>query len=191
MDDLPRYAAWGHQGARSGFEVLFLDRIDGGCRFEGYSAAVEDGEPWAVRYALLVDEDWTTERIEVTGHSAESHGSLVLEHDGSGHWRLDGETAGDLEGCMDVDLEASAFTNALPIHRLNLAVSQAANARAAWVRARDLRVEPLDQSYARVADEGGLERYDYSAPALDFSAQLAYDRHGLVVNYPGLSTRVI
>ncbi len=190
MADLPSHAAWRHEGARTGFEVLFLARVDGGYSFEGYSTGVEDARPWAVNYAIVVDEGWGTEWVEVTARSPQGNRSLVLEHDGAGHWRVDGETAGDLAGCMDVDLEASAFTNALPIRRLNPAVGQVTTARAAWVRARDASVEPLEQSYERVADEGGLQGYDYSAPALDFSARLAYDRHGLLVGYPGLSTRV-
>jgi uncharacterized protein len=44
--------------------------------------------------------------------------STVLEADGHGQWKVDGEAAPQLDGCLDVDLEASAFTNALPVHRL-------------------------------------------------------------------------
>ncbi len=126
----------------------------------------------------------------MSGRSPKGAHALSLEHDGEGGWRLDGQPAPALEGCLDVDLEASVFTNALPVRRLALGVGERAEARAAWVRALDLSVEPLHQAYARVEHDGALRRYDYSAPALDYSAQLEYDDNGLLVDYPGLAVRV-
>jgi hypothetical protein len=95
-----------------------------------------------------------------------------------------------LDGCLDVDLEASATTNALPIHRLGLSVGGRADAPAAYVRAPTLRVERLEQTYARLPDDGEIARYEYVAPAFDFSAVLTYDRFGLVLDYPGIAVRV-
>src|SRR5262249_7323974 len=46
--DLPATAAWRHLDARTGFEVLFLSRETDGYFLEGYTAAVEEGEAWAV-----------------------------------------------------------------------------------------------------------------------------------------------
>jgi uncharacterized protein len=114
-----------------------------------------------------------------------------LEGDGSGGWRVDGKPARELDGCLDVDLEASAFTNALPVHRLRLDVGQAAEAPAAYVRAVDLRVLRLEQRYARLEDEGGHSRYDYVSPDHDFTCVLVYDEFGLVVDYPGIAVRVV
>jgi hypothetical protein len=53
-----------------------------------------------------------------------------------------------------------------------------------------LRVERLEQTYARLPDEGERARYEYVAPAFDFSAVLTYDRFGLVLDYPGIAVRV-
>jgi hypothetical protein len=33
-------------------------------------------------------------------------------------------------------------------------------------------------------------QYDYFAPSFDFSAKLAYDQFGLILDYPGLAVRV-
>jgi hypothetical protein len=97
----------------------------------------------------------------------------------------------DVAGCLDVDLEGSAFTNAFPVHRLGLNVGEQADAPAAYVRANDLRVERLEQSYARLPDDGDRSRYDYASPAFDFRAELVYDRFGLVLDYPGIAVRVL
>ena len=81
------------------------------------------------------------------------------------------------------------MTNTLPVHRLGLAEGGQAESPAAYVRALDLNVERLEQSYRRIADDGGRQRYDYAAPAFGFTACLAYDQSGLVVDYPGIARR--
>ncbi|HYC81655.1 MAG TPA: putative glycolipid-binding domain-containing protein [Solirubrobacterales bacterium] len=187
---LPPFAAWRHRDAREGFEVVFPRQSGDGYRLEGHTAAVEAGEAWSVGYAIDVGPDWRTRRAQVTGRSASGRRETALEGDGSGHWRLDGEACPHLDGCFDVDLESSSFTNAMPIHRLGLAVGQHAEAPAAYVRALDLSVERLEQAYARLEDDGSRRRFDYTAPRFDFRCVLVYDESGLVLDYPGIASRI-
>jgi hypothetical protein len=179
----PGVAAWRHCDARSGFEVVYIEASDSGVRVEGYANAVEEGDAWAVEYLLVLDESWATQSARVR---ARTH---VVELQRNGGWRVNGKDAPELAGCIDVDLEASAFTNALPVHRLGLAVGEAAEAPAAYVRARDLSVAVLEQRYARLPDDGDRARFHYAAPAFDFEAELVYDASGLVIDYPGIATR--
>lgn len=188
--DLPASAAWRHEVAREGFEVV-LTRADGaGCRFEGHTAAVEDGYAWAVRYVISLDERWATRSARVWGWSAAGEREVRLDADGRGRWALDGSPAPELDGCLDVDLESSACTNTFPVHRLALRVGRSAEAPAAYVRALDLRVERLDQRYKRIGDDADHARYEYRAPRFGFECRLAYDASGLVIDYPGIATRV-
>ena len=166
-----RFAAWRHHDARDGFEVVFYE----GRRFEGTTAAIEYGRPFAVRYVIELDDEWRTRRAEVHGQT----GTVVLEGDGDGHWLVDGVPAPHVEGCLDVDLESSALTNAFPVAR------EAADAPAAYVRAFDLSVQRLEQHYVRL----GPRRYDYTSPAFDFRCELVYGDDGLVIDYPGIATR--
>ncbi len=53
--DPPRQAAWRHREALDGFEVVLLRSQGGGWLLEGDTAAVEEGEAYAVRYAIEVD----------------------------------------------------------------------------------------------------------------------------------------
>lgn len=192
MAELPGSAAWRHVDAREGLEVVFIRAQDAGLRVEGHVSAVEDRVAWSVRYELILDEAWRTRSAHVSAASeAGGRRDLRLTHDGAGGWRIAGEPAPHLAGLPDVDLEASAFTNAIPLRRMRLDVGAEADASAAYVRAPDLRVERLEQRYGRLPDEGGAARYDYSAPAFDFNAVLAYDEHGLVLEYPGIAVRVL
>jgi putative glycolipid-binding protein len=81
-------------------------------------------------------------------------------------------------------------TAVVPVHRLGLAVGERADAPAVYIRAVDLRVERLEQSYMRLQDDGDHSLYDYVAPAFDYRAELVYDEFGLVLDYPGLAVRV-
>jgi uncharacterized protein len=188
--DLPATAAWRHVDARAGFEVLFLRRETGGYHLEGRAAAVEEGVAWAISYSVTADTDWATRSAEIVGRSALGAHELNIEHDGAGGWRIDGKPVPELDGCFDVDLEASACTNALPVNRLKLDVGRSADAPAAYVRAPDLRVERLEQSYTRLPNAGEHSRYDYVSPSFDFRAVLVYDEFGLVLDYPGIAVRV-
>lgn len=186
---LPVTAAWQHRGLRSGFEVVYFSAAGDRCRMEGWTTAVEDGATWVVEYAIEVDAAGATRSAVIRGRSAAGSCTARLEADGNGRWLVDGQPAPGLDGCLDVDLESSALTNALPVRRMGLPVTAAAPAPAAYVRAVGLTVERLEQTYARIADEGACQRYDYAAPAFDFAARLVYDESGLVLDYPGIAVR--
>jgi hypothetical protein len=187
--DPPKYAAWQHRDARDGFEVVFLHSADDGYRLEGGTAAVEGGEAWVVRYAIVLDSGWFTGSALISGRSGSGAHELMVEADGAGHWRINGVAASHLDGCLDVDLESSSLTNAFPVHRLGLEIGQQADAPAAYVRAVDLSVERLEQHYVRLEDDGSRERYHYTAPGFGFECQLSYDEFGLVLDYPGIAVR--
>jgi hypothetical protein len=188
---LPPTAAWRHVDARDGFEVVFLETVAGGYELVGSTTAVEDEQAWAVRYEIVVDDAWRTRAAYVSSRSTIGDHELRLEADGSGHWRIGDLAAPQLDGCFDVDLEASSCTNTLPVHRLGLAVGQGADAPAAYVRARDGDVERLEQRYVRIEDDGTRRRFDYTAPAFGYRGLLVYDGSGLVLDYPGIAIRNI
>ena len=114
---------------------------------------------------------------------------LATLHPSRYGWLIDGVRAPQLDGCLDVDLESSSLTNAFPVHRLGLEVGQAAQAPAAYVRALDLEVQRLEQRYVRLPDGATGQRYHYSSPQFNFECELAYDRSGLVIDYPGIAVR--
>lgn len=188
---LPVTAAWRHRGARAGFEVAFFQPAGRGYLISGSTSAVEDGQAWTVSYEIRLDQAWRTRSARITGRSELGARRARLDADGLGHWRVDGAVASHLDGCLDVDLESSAMTNTLPVHRMGLGAGSRAPAPAAYVRARDLGVERLEQEYVRVCDEGRHQRYDYAAPVFDFAGRLVYDEAGLVLDYPGIALRAL
>ena len=58
---LPAFAAWRFVDAVDGFEVLYTQPG----RLRGHTSAVENGEAYAVRYEIAVDERWRTREVRV------------------------------------------------------------------------------------------------------------------------------
>jgi hypothetical protein len=185
----PVTAAWRHRGARTGFEVAYFQVLDRGCRIQGWTTAIEDGVTWAVEYLIDLDGTGATRSARIRGRSAAGFSSALLEADGAGRWLVGGVPAPHLDGCLDVDLESSAMTNALPVRRMGPAPGAVAAAPAAYVRAVGLAVERLEQTYLRAPDETARHSYDYTAPAFGFACRIAYDESGLVLDYPGIAVR--
>ena len=188
---LPPSAAWRHQGGRLGFEVAFFSAPNPPLRATGSTSAVESGEAWAVDYEIELDPQWRVRRARISVRSTRGVRHRLLDADGEGHWLLDGARVAALDGCLDLDLESSAMTNAFPVHRKALPLGRQASAPAAYVRAVDLEIERLEQLYQRLPDKGENQCFDYWSPAFDFRARLVYDSAGLVLDYPGIAVRVL
>jgi hypothetical protein len=192
LDPLPDVSAWTHSGVRAGFEVLFAEPTADGCVLRGHTTAVEGPQAWSVGYRIEVDARWCTRRAEVRAVSAVGTVRTVLERTGpddDARWLVDGVPRPDLDGCLDVDLESSAVTNTLPVHRLDPEPGESHPVPAVFVRAGDLGVERLDQEYRLRSRTPTVIRFDYASSTFDFECVLVYDGSGLVLKYPGIAVR--
>jgi hypothetical protein len=191
FDSLPPSAAWHHVDSRKGFECAFFSEHPRGYRIRGQTAAIDGATAWAVRYEIALDHEWRTRSALVSRWSVEGECQLRVEGDGLGAWTVNDAQALVIDGCLDIDLESSACTNTLPVHRLRLGTGEGAEAPAAYIRASDLRVTRLEQRYLRIADDGPQQRYEYRAPEFEYEAVLLFDSSGLVLAYPGVATRAL
>jgi hypothetical protein len=138
-----------------------------------------------VRYELRCDSCWRVSEVRVD--APDDGTSLVLHADGEGRWRDAGGAAlAHLDGCIDVDLYAVAFTNTLPVRRLGVAVGESQTIEVAFVLLPSMEVQRSAQRYTRVSDN----LYRYEGLASGFTADLQLDADGLVVTYPGLVRRM-
>jgi hypothetical protein len=186
---LPLSACWQHAGLRLGFEVVYFKTQPSGVQIEGTTTGRQEDDMWVATYRMEVDDSWNTRSASVSIRTVSDSYERIVESDGGGHWTIDGLAASHLDGCLDVDLESSAMTNALPVHRLGLRMGERATVPAAYVRIDGGRIERLEQTYALVDEQDGHQRYDYEAPQFDFRCRLLYDESGLVAEYPGIATR--
>ena len=144
--------------------------------------------PFRLTYRLTWNESWQLRDAELVLATERASRSLTLRTDGKGHWRDgDDRTLDALDGCRDIDIWPTPFTNSLPIHRERLALGERREFLMAWIFAPDLTVQPQAQAYTRLADRLYLfENLDGSG----FRAELPVDDDGIVLDYPELFRRV-
>ncbi len=148
----------------------------------------EQDAPFRLTYRLIWEESWRVRAVEVTVATEHYTRSLSLQTDGHGRWQDgDGHLIDALDGCTDVDIWPTPFTNSFPIRREPMAVGERREFRMAWIVAPDLTIHSQPQAYTRLADRLYLfENLDGSG----FSAELPVDEDGIVLDYPELFQRV-
>ncbi len=168
-----------------GLEHLRLMSLPDGVLADGLLIAVQDGVALRASYAIQCDNEWRVRRVEITRLSPAA-GTRSLISDGAGHWSTTaGEPMPVLEGCRDVDIFPTPFTNTLPIRRLALAPGDSAEIMVTFVELPALSVQPAKQRYTCL--EAGPEgaRYRYEGLESGFTTELRVDADGLVMDYPG------
>jgi uncharacterized protein len=170
--------------------MVTIDETADGRRIHGAEVAAEGDAIWAIRFDLDVDDLWTTLAMDTEVVRDGGSKRLLLERSPDGTWRADGTPAPDLDGCTDVDITSTPFTNTLPIRRLNLAVGDTHVIKAAWLEVPELSVQPVDQRYTRLPSEGGSDRYEYQSLPEGSTYQLVVDSDGIVIDYERIAVRV-
>jgi hypothetical protein len=176
---------WGEQQPGIGLEHLLL----GVHSADSVVLAIDDERgPFRLHYHLQWDIGWRLRSGELTAATSHGKRSLTLRSDGCGHWHdRDGRPMGALDGCIDIDIWPTPFTNSFPIWREPMAIGERREFRMAWVSAPELTVQPKAQAYTRLAER--LYRFD-NLDGSGFTAELPVDEDGIVLDYPGLFRRV-
>jgi uncharacterized protein len=172
-----------------GLEHLRLVTSGSGIVANGLVIGLEAGRPFRIGYEIRCDGRW---RVQEVRAAAPDLGQPVLEllTDGEGHWkRGGGEPMPELDGCIDVDISATPFTNTLPIRRLGLEPGESEELTITYVRVPELLVGPERQRYGFLEAQADSRLYRFEALPSGFTAELPVDADGLVIDYPGLFRR--
>lgn len=175
-----RWQGWDGKG----LEHLVLRAGPGGAVAESVVIGERGGVPFGLRYMLETDPGWRVRelRVNVLGGA-----SLDLVSDGAGRWSgAGGVEMLSLEGCLDVDIAATPFTNTLPIRRMAMAEGESAECKVAYVPLPGLAPRSVIQRYTRQPEN----RYLYEGLFSKVDATLQVDDDGLVIDYDGAFRRV-
>lgn len=177
-----RWSAW--EGCEAGMEHVDVRPADGGLDISGVVIGQQEGAKFGLSYRLKLDSTWRTKAVHIQTTSGHV---LDLESNGQGSWTENGKAQPALQGCIDVDIQATPLTNTLPIQRLQLATGESTEIRLCYIEVPSLNISPADQRYMALA-AGSLYRFESLESG--FTADLPVDEDGFVRDYPGLFKRL-
>ena len=149
------------------------------------------GSLYGASYYVKADASGHTREVRVAYVGGKS---LHVEADGEGNWfdLLGKAPIPALKGCLDVDIGVTPATNMLPVRRLKLNKDEAREIRAAYVPlptqiAGTFLPILAGQRYTCLIPD---RRYRYEGLFRNFSGELEFDAHGLVLDYPDTFRRI-
>ncbi|KRE16047.1 hypothetical protein ASE66_09755 [Bosea sp. Root483D1] len=166
-----------------GLEHLTLRTDTNGLRAEAALIGERDGQRYGATYRIDCDPDFTVRAFDI---AATDGRKLAMSRRGGGWHDSERGHLPTFDGCVDIDLSATPFTNTLPIRRC------------AWQAGQQRRIAMLFVPFDSFEPFVTEQVYTCFAPRLfrfetadgSFSAELPVDEDGLVIDYPSLFQRL-
>jgi len=141
-----------------------------------------DGFAFGAFYEIQLDPDWTFRALTLRRHDGRV---IRLVSNGEGDWKIDGRRAPGLEGCVDIDISGTPFTNTLPLRRRRFELGVPQSFDMAWLPLDTL--EPLRDG--QIYTQLDATHFRYEAADRSFTEVLTVDEHRFVIEYPTLFRR--
>jgi uncharacterized protein len=184
-----RKIVWSNQ-ADTGLEHFYLRHDSGEITADGIVIGVEGNVAFRIRYNISCDLKWRVRKVVVK--SLEEDEQIIrFASDGFGNWTNEsGSPVSELNGCFDVDITATPFTNTLPIRRLSLSSGESAEIKVVYLTIPEMRVSIEPQRYTCLETSSAGGKYKFENLDGGFTAVITVDADGFVEDYPGLFKRV-
>lgn len=138
------------------------------------------------QFVIRLSAQWRVQQFLLFRDMSEP--DLWLATDDSGRWgEINGAHRIELDGCMDIDLAGTPFTNAIPIRRLPLRVGDAVSLRTILVDVDSLGISVFPQTYSRL----GTHSWRYTSMAQKKDVDVEVDEFGFVTDEPGVFRRIV
>lgn len=152
-----------------------------------------ENEGWTAEARLEADDatvvlrlsaGWQVQQMLLFRDMAEP--DLWLATDGHGRWgEMNGAHRTELDGCVDIDLAGTPFTNSIVTHRLPLHVGHTADLHVVCIDVETLAVQNRPVRYTRTGDR----EWSYTSLATGAEATASVDEHGIVIDEDGAFRR--
>jgi hypothetical protein len=138
-----------------------------------------------VQWVLRLSPTWQVRQFMLFRDLDEP--DLWLATDGSGRWgEMNGAHRTELDGCYDVELTCTPFTQSLPIRRLPLHEGDSAEIPVVTVDTDTLEVRGAMRRYTRSASH----TWRYEDMETGDALYLEVDEHGVVLDFPAAFLRL-
>ena len=168
-----------------GLEHLVLRATTEGYLVRSHVIGENEGRRHAFSYAIDLDKDWRVLAFSIESVDGRSRS---YRSPSEGRWQDGkGKALPVFDGCIDIDLSFTCFTNSLPVRRTPFAKDEARDFSMLSMPTDTL--EPFVDGQRYTCREPG-RRFHYEATDGSFEADITFDDYGLVTDYPGLFRRV-
>ena len=150
-------------------------------------------EAFNASFDLTAGKPLSDGRLLIRATTGTEERQLSASRTDEGQWLVDrgaGSERNAFDGAMDLDVAGCVLFNSLPIRRLGLHREAAEHELAVvYLSLPDLSVSLARQTYRTVSiDPAGGAVVEFRQG--DFTAELTVDADGVVVDYPGVATRI-
>ena len=153
---------------------------------EGWTAMGEVGHE-RVSYVIRLSPTWNVRQFLLFRDLEEP--DLWLGTDGSGRWgEMNGAHRTDLDGCRELHLPCTPFSDTIPIRRLQLDEGDSSEFTVATVDVDTLAVVPRRRRYEHLATRRWRVTWDTEEREAT-SVEFDVDPYGLPHDVPGLARR--
>jgi hypothetical protein len=152
----------------------------------GHITGEVEGTLLHVSYKLTVDLLWNIKAVYIDCQSDAAF-KISLTKQKNNQWCNEkGEWLSQYDGCTDIDISITPFTNTLPINRLHLPVGSSKEDIVLYINLPTSECKPVKQRYTNLGDK----IYKYENLVTGFISNIEVDEDGYVVNYPGIWYRI-
>ncbi len=140
---------------------------------------------YTLKYHLKIDEHWNVQGLDLE-YEVNRVNKRIKGNKVKNDLEINGSIIIDFQGIDYIDISLTPFTNTLPINSLNLEVGESTDIKVLYFDILNDGIKPVHQNYSKT----NMLTFQYKNVPKDFEADLEVDHLGLVVNYPGLFTKV-
>jgi hypothetical protein len=153
---------------------------------DGIVIGVDQDVAFRIRYEIICDIHWQVRKVTIAS-LGEAEQAICLVTDGSGNWIHEkGEEISAFQGCLEVDISVTPFTNTLPIRRLRLHQGQSSEIKVVYIDIPGIQLSVKPQRYTCLEIKENESKYKFESLDADFTAILTVDADKLVKDYPAL-----
>ncbi len=177
---------WRRSDESSTLETLKLKKYRRDFIVKSIVNGILEDQPMLVEYQLIINRNWIVKEVEIKS-LLDKRNKITLKSDSNGKcYNEDNQEISELNGCIDIDISITPFTNTLPIKRLGSSLEQRTKITTLYLDIKNWEFKKAEQYYTKLTDN----LYKYEGVFRHFVADLPIDNSGFVTTYPKLFKRL-
>jgi hypothetical protein len=134
-------------------------------------------------YELQLTTSWIVYSVDLNINNDNTKQSVKLMHNKAGEWTdASMRVVHELDGCIDIDISLTPFTNTLPVKRLCFKTGESRELKMLYIDLHSFDVKAQPQRYTYL----GNNHFVFEALDTGYKNEITFTPDGFVRNYPGL-----